>query len=254
MAILARALVASFLLFCALSSIATAAPVILFDEAHKQPFKISGNAPLDLSSLAELYREKGFLVKENGELLSAGTLSTADVLVISGAFLELTKTELAAVIDFIEKGGGLAVMLHIAPPMRNLLHELEVDFTNGTLREVKQVIGTNPLDFVVSSFADHPVTTGLGGFSIYGSWALRGTAPNVMTLAQTSKHGWVDLDRNNKPSSADAMQEFAVMVGGELGKGRFVVIGDDALFQNRFLDEANKKLAVQMMDWLSFSK
>jgi hypothetical protein len=254
MAILTRTLVASLFLFFTLNSVVFAAPVILFDEAHKQPFKISGDAPLDLSKLAAHYREQGFLVKENAALLSAETLNAVDVLVISGAFLELTEKELAAVVEFVENGGGLAVMLHIAPPMRNLLHKLEVDFTNGTLREVKQVIGENPLDFVVSSFVAHPVTNGLESFSIYGSWALRGTAPNVMTLAQTSKHGWVDLDRDNKPSPVDAMQEFAVMVAGELGKGRFVVIGDDAIFQNRYLDEANKKLAVQMMDWLSFSK
>ena len=253
MATLVRAFLA-FLLFCSLSTFATAAPVILFDEAHKQPFKISGDAPLDLSSLASIYREQGFLVEKSGEPLSAETLNAVDVLVISGAFQELDEKELAAVIEFVESGGGLAVMLHIAPPLRNLLHAFEIDFTNGTLREVKQVIGSNPLDFKVSSFVDHPVTNGLESFSVYGSWALRGTAPNVMTLAQTSKHGWVDLDKNSKPSPADAMQEFAVMVGGEFGQGRFVVVGDDALFQNRYLDDANKKLAVQMMDWLSFRK
>lgn len=251
MVCLSRALVALFCVLCALTAVAFAAPLVLFDEAHKQPFKISGDAPLDLSDLAAFYREQGFQVEKSEDPFSAERLDAADVLVISGPFMALEEKEVAAVLQLIKRGGGLAVMLHIAPPMRNLLHNLEVDFTNGTLREVKQVIGDNPLDFKVTSFAGHPVTDGLESFSIYGSWALRGTASNVVTLAQTSKHGWVDLDRNNQPTTADAMQEFAVMVAGELGQGRFVVIGDDAVFQNRYLDENNKKLALQMMEWLS---
>ena len=43
-----------------------------------------------------------------------------------------------------------------------------------------------------------------------------------------------------------------LMVAGELGQGRFVVLGDDAVFQNRYLDESNRKLAIQLLDWLSF--
>jgi len=242
--------VLSFLLF-SVHSIALAATSILFDEAHKQPFKIGGDAPLDLSSLAALCQEQGFIVNQNEELFTEEGLNGTDVLVISGAFQPLNEDEIAAVVKFVEGGGGLAVMLHIAPPLSELMHKLEVDFTNGTLREATQVIDGNPLDFTVTSFADFPVTNGLESFSIYGSWALRGTAPNVVALAKTTKHGWVDLDHDNRPSQADAMQEFAVVVGGELGLGRFIVVGDDAVFQNRFLDDANKQLAVQMLEWLA---
>lgn len=237
-----------------LGSTSFSAPVVLFDEAHKQQFKIGGAGQLDLSDLATYYTANGFSVESSDQPLSADVLASADVLVLSGPFQPLSAQELDAVMNFVKSGGGLAVLLHIAPPMRDLLIQLEVDFTNGTLREVNQVIGDNPLDFKVSSLADHPVTRGLKSFSVYGSWALRGTADNVIPLAQTSKHGWVDLDRDNRPSQADAMQQFAVMVGGELGQGRFVVLGDDAVFQNRFFDEDNRQLALQLVNWLANGK
>ncbi len=251
MLFLTRTFLLSFASLWFFTAYSVAAPVVLFDESHGQQFLVGKSGPLDLSELATLYQKNGFVVASHSGPLTKEILSTADVLVLSGPFMPLTKSELGAVIDFVDAGGGLAVMLHIAPPVRDLLHRLEVDFTNGTLREMNQVIDGNHLNFKVTVLADHPITKGLQSFSIYGSWALRGTAPQASILAETSPHGWVDLNRDNQLSDVDAIQSFGVMVAGESGQGRYVVLGDDAIFQNRFLDEANRKLALQLVDWLA---
>lgn len=247
-----RSLFLSFVALCFLTAHAVAAPVVLFDESHGQQFLIGKSGPLDLSELAALYQANGFVVSSQSGTLTKEVLMPVDVLVLSGPFLLMAKSELDAVLDFVDAGGGLAIMLHIAPPVGDLLHRLEVDFTNGTLRETNQVIDGNPLNFKVTALADHPITTGLEGFSVYGSWALRGTAPQTRILAETSPHGWVDLDRDNQLSQNDAVQKFGVMVAGEAGRGRYVVLADDAVFQNRFLDEANRQLAIQLMSWLAY--
>lgn len=250
MPVIMRSLFLSLIMVSCLSAHSTAAPVVLFDEAHGQHFRIGNSGPLDLSDLAELYRANGFLVASDAEPLTREVLTPVDVLVLSGPFQPLTEDELAAVLDFVNAGGGLAIMLHIAPPVRDLLHRLEVDFTNGTLRETSQTINGNPLDFKIGTLADHPLTSGLEGFSVYGAWALRGTAPHTRILAETGPHAWVDLDHDNQLSPRDAVQQFGVMVAGELGQGRYVVLGDDALFQNRFLDAANRQLALRLVAWL----
>lgn len=41
-----------------------------------------------------------------------------------------------------------------------------------------------------------------------------------------------------------------MVVAGSYGKGRFAVFGDDAIFQNRFLDADNRKLAANLARWL----
>lgn len=240
----------AMIVVCCLATHSVAAPVVLFDESHNQQFVIGKSGPLDLSELAALYQANGFAVSSHSDGLSKETLVSVDVLVLSGPFKPLSSRELEAVIEFIDAGGGLAIMLHIAPPVRNLLHRLDVDFTNGTLREANQIIDGDLLNFKVSSMAEHPVTAGLESFSVYGAWALRGTAPHTMVLAETSQHGWVDLNHDNKLAEGDAVQTFGVMVAGKIGKGRYVVIGDDAVFQNRFLDEPNRKLGLQLIDWL----
>lgn len=227
-----------------------AAPLVLFDEGHAQQFLIGRSGDLDLSRLASIYQEQGAVVSSSMEELNKASLTAVDVLVISGPFRPLTDAEVEAVVDFIQAGGGLAVLLHIAPPVRDLLSRLEVDYTNGTLREARDLIDDNPQNFKVTSLAEHPLTAGLKSFSIYGAWALRGTASHSAILAETGEKSWVDLDRDRKFSSNDAVQPFGVMVAGEIGKGRYVVIGDDALFQNRFLDDSNRQLAINLIHWL----
>lgn len=250
MQIIPRVLLLLLILLCSSVVHSVAAHTVLFDESKGQKFVIGKNGPLDLSELANLYQANGFTVSSHSDGLSKETLASVDVLILSGPFLPLSESEIEAVIGFVDAGGGLAIMLHIAPPVRALLHRLDVDFTNGTLRETNQAIDGNPLNFKVGIMADHPVTAGLHNFSVYGAWALRGTAPDTIILAETSPHGWVDLDRNNQLTEGDAVQMFGVMVAGEIGRGRYVVLGDDAVFQNRFLDESNRQLAIQLIDWL----
>ena len=227
-----------------------AAPVTLFDEGHGQPFLVAGERPLDLAGLAGVFAAAGCEVKTTRQPLDAAALAAVDVLVISGAFQPLSAEEVAAVQGFVTRGGGLAVMLHIAPPLDPLLRVLEVDFTNGTLRETENLIGDAPQNFRVRDLAQHPLTAGLTDFAVYGAWALRGTASGVEVLARTGAHGWVDLNRDNRLSPGDAVQPFAVAVTGTLGRGRYVVFGDDALFQNRFLEGNNRALAGNLARWL----
>ena len=76
------------------------------------------------------------------------------------------------------------------------------------------------------------------------------TAPSAMIVAATSPKGWADLNGNRKLDKDDVVQAFGVVVEGQHGAGRFVVFGDDAMFQNKFLDESNRQLAKNLARWL----
>jgi hypothetical protein len=227
-----------------------AARVALFDEGHGQAFLVGGERPLDLSSLAGVFRTAGYEVRSTTQAFTAEQLADVDVLVISGAFQPLSAAELQAVREFVVRGGGLAVMLHIAPPVGPLLHALEVDFTNGTLREHNNLIRENPQNFRVLDLVPHPLTAGVPDFAIYGAWALRGTAPGIDVVARTTAHGWVDLNHDGRLDAGDAVQPFGVVVAGTVGHGRIAVFGDDAIFQNRFLEGNNRLLAENLARWL----
>jgi hypothetical protein len=227
-----------------------AGTVVLFDEGHDQRFLIGQSGPLDLSKLAERFRGAGATVETTAQPLTAERLGGVDVLVVSGAFRPLKDTEIKAVAGFIEQGGSLAVLLHVGPIVGSLLHRLEVDFTNGTLHEPQQLLGDNDQDFRVLDLDDHPLFEGLQAFNVYGAWALRSTAPQAKVIARTSSKSWVDLNRDRRLTRGDAVQSFGVVVAGELGLGRYVVFGDDAIFQNRFLVGNNGHLAENLVRWL----
>lgn len=231
-----------------------AAPIVLFDEGHGQPFLAGGERPLDLSALAKVFTAAGYEVRTSSQPIAAAQLADVDVLVSSGAFQPYAPAEVTALKAFVEQGGGLAVMLHIAPPLAELIHAFEVDFTNYTLREKSSLIGNNPLNFRVLDLEAHPLNEGLRDFAVYGAWALRGMAPNVTVVARTGAHGWVDLNQDGQLSVGDAVQPFGVAVAGTYGQGRFAVFGDDALFQNRYLEGSNLVLAGNLAHWLLAAK
>ncbi|OHB33759.1 MAG: hypothetical protein A2X84_03105 [Desulfuromonadaceae bacterium GWC2_58_13] len=248
-----KAMSALLLLFSLVLSVAfpvAAAPMVLFDEGHGQRFVPGGDGPLDLSTLGQTFRSRDIVVLSHAGPLTDASLKGVSALIISGAFAPLSADEIAAVTRFVEAGGALAAMLHIGMPLGNLLHAFGVDFSNGVIREQDDTIEGEPLNFHVSRLLDHPLFDGLDRFALYGGWALVNFDERSRPIATTGPKAWVDLNGDGTFSSGDVMQSYGVVVAGKTGAGRFVVFGDDAIFQNRFLGDNNRILATNLARWL----
>lgn len=224
--------------------------VVYFDQGHGELFLADRGETLDLSGLATLFSQNGFIVRTGKENLSEELLSSIDALIISGPFKPLSPDEIDRVIKFIQKGGKISIMLHIGPPAGELLHALEVDFSNGVIREREGFIDNDPLNFKVTHLKPHKLTNGLKQFNLYGGWAVKNSDGRSEVIAETGPTAWVDLDRDKRFSPGDAVQAFGVAVAGKMGKGRFVVFGDDAIFQNKFLVGDNVLLGKRLVEWL----
>ncbi len=222
-------------------------PTLLFDEGHGQPFVAGGTGPLDLSEMAGILRGQGLVPRSHVGPFDDAALAEVSALIVSGPFVPFGDGEIAVLRRFVEQGGALVVMLHVGPPLAGLLHALGVDFSNGVIRET---VGDEPLNFRVSRLENHPLFEGLESFSLYGGWALANFDENSRIIARTGPRAWIDLNGDRELSAGDAVQSFGVVVSGELGRGRFLVFGDDGLFQNRFLDEENRRLAANLGRWL----
>jgi hypothetical protein len=225
-------------------------PRVLFDESHSQRFFVDRAGQLDLSTLAEVLRDDGLRVDAVREPLTAESLSSADGLVISGPFAPLPPAEVDAIASWLERGGVLVTMLHIPGPLTGLLHRLGIVHSNGVIRERENVLEAEPLNFTVKTVNRHPLTEGLTTFSIYGSWALLNENERAIVIAESGSTSWVDLDGDGALGPGDAVQPFAVAVAGKIGRGRFVVFGDDAMFQNRFITGSNERLARNLARWI----
>lgn len=225
-------------------------PVVLFDQGHGQRFVIEKDEDLQLSGLAELFRGQDCEVRSSDGKIAGADLAGVDILVSSGLFVPYDEEELQAIQDFLERGGALSVMVHVAPTYANLFNMLGVAASNGVLNETENIIEANPLDFRVKNLSPHPLADGLEEFNLYGGWALMNTSENAMAIAYTSRQSWIDNNRDRRRTPDEPLHVFGVIVAGMKGKGRFVVFGDDAIFQNRFLTDNNQTLAVNLVKWL----
>lgn len=229
---------------------ALAAPLVLIDQSHDQRFVIEKEEPLQLSAFAAILKEEGLAVKSSAQMFTDDLLQGVDAVIISGPFKPIEQQEVDVLHRFLERGGRLAVMLHIGAPFADLLQSLNVDFSNYVLSEQEYLIDNDPRNFQVKAFDTNPLFAGIDHFSLYGGWALMNTAASAKIVASTSPLGWVDFNGDKKLSKGDVMQPFGVVVVGESGAGRFVVFGDDAIFQNKFLDDSNRQLAKNLARWL----
>lgn len=227
-----------------------AAQKVLFDTGHGERFQVSDPGPLQLSGLAEIMKSAGAQVETTDQPFSDATLAGAHAVVISGAFSALHPAEIDALLRFMQQGGKLAVMLHIAPPMATLLERLQVTYTNGVIQERQNVIDNDPIRFRVVQIDGHPVLSGVTQFSVHGAWGLLNLAPTARVVAATGPQAWVDLNMDKAQGKAETAS-FGVAVAGDVGKGGFIAFGDDALFQNKFLDDDNRYLARNLAGWLN---
>jgi hypothetical protein len=236
------------LIFGVLAAGSASAQTVLFDNGHGERFSISDTGPLQLSMFAEIMRAAGCGVVTVDKPLNDATLAGVDALVISGAFAPPSTEEIDSIVRFMQRGGRLAVMLHVAPPLRPLLERLEITYTNGVIEERENIIGELPINFKVNRLGNHPVLEGVKEFNLYGAWGLLNRDDSTRVIAATSPKAWVDL-RHNKVQTPEETASFGVAVAGDVGKGGFVVFGDDAIFQNKFLEGSNKKLALNLVKW-----
>jgi hypothetical protein len=249
MARIAKLMCIMVLVCGALAARAEAAQTVLFDTGHGERFLIGEKGPLQLSSFAEICQAAGIKVATLSKPLSDESLAGVNGLVISGAFTPFKEEELDALIRFMLRGGKVSVMLHIAPPLTTLLDRFGISFTNGVIREHENIIGGQPQDFRVTRLGSHPVLRGIREFSLYGVWGLTSFDDRSRVIASTSPRAWIDL-HHDKVQTKDETASFAVACAGQVGKGGFLVFGDDAIFQNKFLDANNKALAVNLAGWL----
>jgi len=237
------------LLCVAIAARGEAAQTVLFDTGHGERFLVDEKGPLQLSGFAGICQAAGITVATLAKPISDESLAGVNGLVISGAFQPLKDEEIDALIRFMLRGGKLSVMLHIAPPLDALLVRLGINFTNGVIQEHEGVINGQPQDFRVSRLGTHPVMKGISAFSLYGVWGLMSVDQRSHNIAMTSPQAWIDL-HHDKVQTKDETGSFAVACAGDVGKGGFLVFGDDAIFQNKFLDANNKALAVNLASWL----
>lgn len=225
-------------------------PVVIFDQGHGQRFAAEDRGPLGLARLTSILQEQKLRVGVLAGPLTPARLAASRAVIISGPFTPLTRDDIERLSAFMENGGRLCLMLHIAEPAAALMERLGIEALGVALAVNGENQSHPATDFAVSDLDSNQLFQGLLGFTVYGSWALEVAGSTARIIARTDKTTWID-DNRDGIMDENEVRPYGMVATGIHGKGAFMVFGDDAIFQNRFLDPDNRKLARNLAAWLA---
>jgi hypothetical protein len=225
-------------------------PVILFDLAHREVFSPSDPGPRGLKSCATALKRLGFEVVENTSPFSRSTLKGAAAVFIAGAMQPLGEGEIKSLTEFVKSGGSLIITVHVSYFLQPLLSALGYQITSSPLCDAANRFHENNKDFLAKELVRHPLTENVTGIAVMGAYGLKGKNDSVSELIFTSPSAWVDMNGNDIKDTGDIEGKFCVVAASEFGKGKIVIIGDDAVFSNLLIQNSgNSQLLKNIFEW-----
>jgi uncharacterized repeat protein (TIGR01451 family) len=182
------------------------------------------------SQLTAMLTEKGYTVETTSAGVENVNLDEYAVLVIclgSSWYSAYTVAEVEVISNFVANGGGLLVMGD------------NTDCPNANINPVAQEYGTtcgisyiSPLDLYISDLAAHPIFDG---------------------VTQIYMRAAGEIDGSTAPSQEVAWDDSGLaVVSVASGSGRVVITGDNSLWHNDYIANAQNQLfAENVFDWLS---
>ncbi|MBI5809808.1 MAG: hypothetical protein HZB21_01265, partial [Deltaproteobacteria bacterium] len=86
----------------------------------------------------------------------------------------------------------------------------------------------------------------------WGLMAVGGTEIGAKVVAETSPKAWADINRNRRRDRGETLGSYGIIAVSRHGKGKVVVVADDAPFANKFIKEAdNGILAENILRWFA---
>ncbi len=245
-------------------------PKVLFDEAHKNFHKTTGN----FKPFADLIRNDGYAITANPEPFSAATLKAYKMLVIvnargEGAGSAFTDAEIDAVVDWVNRGGSLLLVADHTPfggYSEKLANRFGVDMSKGYTDDPQSrdpVIKDLLFSRENNLLGDHPITRGrnanerLGRIVSFTGQSLKSSAGTpILKLADTAYDEFPNSDK--KIPAAGRSQAIAmkfgkgkVFVSGEAGMLTAQISADDHKFGMNVAGIDNRQYALNIVHWLS---
>ncbi|NHK30163.1 MAG: hypothetical protein FK730_02340 [Asgard group archaeon] len=215
---------------------------IFFDETQKERGKINTN----YSILRDSLRNDGFEVESYNDYPITEKSLRCDVFVFAcpdGS--KLAKNEIDALLNFIERGGGLLIIGNaggdrgLRTNMNEVLNRAGIEMLSDQVKDETNNEFNMPTHPVVNDMKDHPISQGVSEIVIVAGCSVRGSSA-MKGLAFTSPVA--------EPPNAP------VIVAGEYKGGRVAAVGSYRLFSNYGAGLSlrnNRTFAMNIFRWLA---
>ena len=215
---------------------------IVFDMGHGEIFGADDTSELGQSEAIARMRAAGYDVIVNPDTLDVADLEGASGLVIAGPMRPLADDEYAAVTSFVEAGGTVLLTIHVPYPVLKVPAHwgLPVD-TRIMMSQSPAFRPEQPSVFSADVIAESPLTEGVKSIIVVSGWPVTPVIPEAQLLVSSRPDTWLTEAGDQQPvPPADAQFASCGVVGvANIGKGRVIVSGDDAIFANLAINEAD---------------
>jgi hypothetical protein len=240
------------------------AKTILFDLTKDE---LAGNADWTIgenptwigaySEFGKALRNEGYTTKTlYGSTITSSDLSSVSVFVIPEPQNKFTSSEISAVVDFVNNGGGVFLIAdHKSSDRNNNGYDSPMIYNLWTPQYFDiEFDNKSNSSSTATNFSQHPITyietprTAITeGISSIGEWA----ACTITPYSKAQAHIWIDSSHQKE-----------AVVSSTYGNGRIVAIGDSSPFDDGKGNSGNDlydgwdeyddaKLAVNIIKWLA---
>ncbi len=244
---------------------------ILFDDSHGENLDLEEGAGSSISKLAKALRGAGHqvnLINREQDFCPA-TLQGAMILVIAFPSKRFSDRDVAAILAFVERGGGLLLTgewgnLHGSADILNTVSQcFKVVFNKDRITDQRNVheeevrvmgqkvgMRKEPTYAMIRRFNPHPITKEIREVGHISGCSL--SAPKHSVLAWSDEQSFADLDGDGELDPDEVVGSFATAVTPELKSGRVVCIGDTSILTDRYFDQAdNRPFLLNAVHWLA---
>jgi hypothetical protein len=212
---------------------------IVFDTGHGEIFGPDDTTELGQSAAVERMRQSGFDVKVNPDQITAEDLAGASGLMIAGPMRPLLREEYVAINDFLKQGGVLLMTIHVPFPVLAVPAHWGLPVVPFVITANEPLPGqTDPGVLIADGIADNRLTRGVRDFFVLSGWPVEASSGTSAVVVKTGPETWIDAD-NNRSQEPSETGEFGVVGTAGVGKGSVIVVGDDAVFANIGINQAD---------------
>lgn len=227
--------------------------VLLFDISNSEIFNPDDVKELGYAEARDIFKSRGYAVSINKTPISATLLKDVNTLVIAGPMAPFTEEQVDVLADYVSSGGNVLITLHIGDVCYLLAERFGIQISNSVVAQAHDIFEDSPKNLVATSVRSDVLTGGVSAVAVRKSWGLRAIPEkNARVVVSTASDAWADMNPDDQYEQGEPVGSFGIVGAATLGKGKVVIVGDDAAFTNKTIDMAsNRQLCENIANWFA---
>lgn len=217
------------------------AGTVIFDMAHGEVFGPDDTSALGQSELVKEIEAEGYQVQVNRRKFDDVTLSDVAAVYVPGPMTPFTDAEKKVLDDYVVNGGTIVLTIHVPFPVMATPARWGLPVGSDVMVD-RTPAYDDPGIFAATGMTEDALTEGIESVVVVSGWPVSVDSQKLAgaKIAISSPDDIaVDANKNGAFDAADPQPPYGVVGIAPVGSGRVIVMGDDAIFANIAIHEAN---------------